>query len=188
MRRFVITLVLGLTACATAPSAPSTTLSSDRTELAQQYAELVAVPGVLEALYTAYIDEYRARLPAYADNCVYDPQPADCRRIIAAAVVDINLMLDDALQAALTYKDDLIAADAKTYANLYTVEELQANIAFYQSTVGRSILAKSPALAKGLTENQYSVFRPWQDQLDASITAIFLHHGYAIEEPEPDAI
>ncbi len=191
MRRLIITLALVLTACSTAPSSPSmpsTAPSSDRMELAQQYAELLAGPGALEAYYTAYIDDYRARLPSYAENCIYEPNPADCVRVFSKAAADVNLMLDDALQAAFTYRDALKEADAKTYASLYTVEELQASIAFYETPVGRSVLAKAPELAKGLTENQYTVLRPWQDELEARIRAIFLSHGYAIEEPEPDAI
>lgn len=188
MRRLIITLALALTACSTAPSSPSTPPSSDREELGLRYARLLAVPGVLEAYQTVYIDEYRGRLANYVNNCVYDPSPVDCRRVVTLAVADINLMLDDALQASFTYKEALIEADAKTYASLYTVEELQANIAFFETPVGRSTLSKQPQLAKGLTENQYTVFKPWQDELEARVTSIFMSHGYAVEDPKPDAI
>jgi hypothetical protein len=48
-------------------------------------------------------------------------------------------------------------------------------------------LAKAPAVAKGLAENQYRVLRPWIDELEARTAEILASYGYVVEPP-PDEI
>lgn len=184
----VVILALASAAMASITVAPiAAAQQTDKLALARHYTELVNVPGLLESRFRSFADEMLAGAPDIVSTCSSYPDPAACRRTGAAIMLDVNLALDEAVANVGEYLDILMESEAAVYADLYTLDELKAAIAFAESPAGQSIRKKAPAIAKRLNDGEYELLRPWMENLQRQMEDIYLKYGYEIAPP-PDNI
>ena len=182
MRTIILALASIAGVClAAAPAAMAQ--KTDKLALARHYTELVNVPGLIESRFRSFADEMLAGAPDITTACSTYPDPAACRRTGAAIMLDVNIALDDAVAHVADYLGVLMESEAAVYAELYTLEELKAAIAFAESPAGKSIREKAPMIAKRLNDSEYELLRPWMDDLQKRMEDIYLKYGYTIEPP-----
>lgn len=175
MRLSGIFLVLIMSACASAPSAPL-----DKRALAERLAALQYPPETMRVMAKAYVDEYLVRLPDYTAAC---PQSGVFVEQCNAMANEIESEIRSAFERSIVWTDqlypDMVADQIELMVDVYTVEELTAALAFSESPAGRSLLAKMPAADARATAESYDRLRPWIDLLGSQVDQI--HDKYALE-------
>lgn len=136
VRGVVAMLLLAASALAAAAEA-----SAEQQKLAAEYfrvsgfEEMYSDPDKIYAMVESQMRSMDASITAQMPP----DKAAEYRRQMTAVAPEMKRVI---LQAVQRMKPDMVAAVAKTYS----VAELRALVDFYSSAIGRSIVAKNPAL------------------------------------------
>lgn len=137
MRRLFLTagLTVGLLfTCAPAMAAPSERAIA----LSQRYVKAAHMEEMMEA-----------SLSAMDPRAMFKGEMAKSE--------DMNLMFEASQAATRRILPQISARMAPLIAEIYSEDELQAMVDFYESPVGQSILAKTPAMTKAVTAMTYEL-------------------------------
>lgn len=121
----------GSPALAEEANAP-TTASAEALDLARRYVTLIQMDRQMDATFKAMVPMMMQR------------QLARFPQVTPAMQETINAVMLDVMAR---YTRDMIGDLAPIIAETFTVEELRAAVAFYESPPGRSMIAKAPSLA-----------------------------------------
>lgn len=123
MSRFFTGLCVALAVMAAPLSASARDQASERLDLAYRFVALMQVEDMAKAMEASFIGLF----PATAGM---DPE-------------DARAVQDTMSEMMQEYMPALFKAMAPVYADIFTLEELRALVAFYESDVGRSMVRKS---------------------------------------------
>lgn len=123
MSRFFTGLCVALAVMAAPLSASARDQASERLDLAYRFVALMQVEDMAKAMEASFVDLFPA-------TTGMDPE-------------EPRAVQDTMSEMMQEYMPALFKAMAPVYAEIFTLEELRALVAFYESDVGRSMVRKS---------------------------------------------